>query len=129
MTQHRTRAGSRCSPDDGSSAGPDWENSVRLSEPMDFRAIERFMPDLDGEFWDAMRWGVAKMARELALDLLKQFMALPPEDVKAFFMRVSEGKSYREIGRELGIHHATVKAKVERVALHLKHEAGRLTTG
>lgn len=107
----------RDSNDRGAVNEPWIENSILVSEPFDFAAVDLPRPtSFDGAFWDVLNKGIARKVHETVIGLFHLFLTLPPEQQKAFVLRVAHKMSFREIGGILDVTHPTARKLYEQAS-------------
>lgn len=88
------------------SRGRGLENSLRLSAPFDFDAVEGLAAiESAGELCKVLNAGVTRRVWQIVSDVLQTLADLPQREFKVFVMHDVEGKSLREIGKALEVTH------------------------
>ena len=82
------------------------------------RYTERFRPkDVNVELCDPLDWLVADERHQLVREALDE---LAPRDAELLLLKYTQGWSYREIARHLGVSHSAVEARLHRARARLR---------
>ena len=108
-------------PDDGSRDERWWENSPLASESFSYETFDDgVLAELKGEIVNALNLGIREILWRRTAEILRLSFELSEMERRAFVMHAIDGESFRQIGRELGVHHVTARRAYERAAGKLR---------